>query len=105
LALAEQGADVAVVDKTTALLDETMEKLRPLGGKAAAVAIDVRDVRQIQKGVAKAIKQLGGIDILVNNAGINRPARPWRCGSRNGTTISTPTSGAVSSWPRPSPRR
>jgi 2-deoxy-D-gluconate 3-dehydrogenase len=35
--------------------------------------MDVRDMAQIDQGVAQVCRRLGKIDILVNNAGINRP--------------------------------
>ncbi len=73
VALAEQGADVAVSDRPGASLDETAEKAGAHGHKVFKAEIDVRDLKQITDGVAAAEKAFGRVDILVNNAGINRP--------------------------------
>jgi len=74
VALAKQGADVVITDKSEERLGETVELLRPLGRRVMALGMDVRDLRQIREGAAAAQSRLGRIDILVNNAGINRPA-------------------------------
>lgn len=74
LALARQGATVIISDKPDALLDESAALIeKQTGQKAGRIAIDVRDLEQIKKGAAEALKTHGKIDILVNNAGINRP--------------------------------
>ena len=74
VALAGQGADVVITDRSEDLLAETAELLRPFGRRVAALGIDVRSLSQIRAGMATAQGRLGAIDILVNNAGINRPA-------------------------------
>jgi NAD(P)-dependent dehydrogenase (short-subunit alcohol dehydrogenase family) len=74
VALATQGADVAVSDRNEDLLGETAALLRPLGRRVVTLGIDVRDTAQIRAGVNAAQRALEKVDILVNNAGINRPA-------------------------------
>jgi NAD(P)-dependent dehydrogenase (short-subunit alcohol dehydrogenase family) len=74
VALAAQGADVAISDRSEDLLAETEALLRPAGRRVAVLGIDVRDLLQIRDGVSAVRNELGRIDILVNNAGINRPA-------------------------------
>lgn len=69
-ALAEAGADVAVVSRTQADLDVVAEQLRGLGRRAVAVAADVTDEVSIAAMVSRVLGALGRIDILVNNAGI-----------------------------------
>ena len=49
LALAEQGADLVVTDKSLALLGETAEKLRPLGCQVASLGIDMRNFAKLRK--------------------------------------------------------
>ena len=73
LALIRAGATVAISDKTIDALSETEQLSRELVPTIEKLAIDVRDLNQIQKGVADATRLLHHIDILVNNAGINRP--------------------------------
>ena len=38
------------------------------GGKALAIQCDIRDEKQIEAAIIKAVDHFGGIDILVNNA-------------------------------------
>ena len=72
LALAGQGASVAVAARNQQKLDELVAKITASGGKAAAFVMDVADEEQIKSGIKSALGQFGKIDILVNNAGITR---------------------------------
>jgi NAD(P)-dependent dehydrogenase (short-subunit alcohol dehydrogenase family) len=67
--LAEEGADVAVVDLDPAVAD-TRAAVEALGRRAAAEIFDVADPGQVATGVARIRTALGEVDILVNNAGI-----------------------------------
>jgi NAD(P)-dependent dehydrogenase (short-subunit alcohol dehydrogenase family) len=71
LALAEDGADIAVNyrrDKDAA--DETVAAIRAMGRRAEAVPGSVDVLEDTQSMAASAIAALGHVDILVNNAGI-----------------------------------
>ena len=71
IALAEAGADVALVDVIP--MDETADKVRALGRKACIITADLSKGEELAPQiVAEAVRQLGGVDILVNNAGIIR---------------------------------
>jgi 3-oxoacyl-[acyl-carrier protein] reductase len=72
LALARQGATVALAARNQQKLDEVVAQITASGGRAAAFVIDVGDEEQIKSGIKAAIGQFGKIDILVNNAGITR---------------------------------
>src|SRR5467141_3308588 len=72
LALAGQGASVAVAARNQQKLDELVAQITATGGKAAAFVMDVADEEQIKSGIKSAIGQFGKIDILINNAGITR---------------------------------
>jgi len=72
LALARQGATVALAARNQQKLDEVVAQITASGGRAAAFVIDVADEEQIKSGIKAAIGQFGKIDILVNNAGITR---------------------------------
>ncbi len=72
LEFARQGAQLAIgyaerQDKA----QEVVAEIEGRGGRALAVALDVRDRAGIHRGFAEIVAALGGIDILVNNAGIN----------------------------------
>jgi 3-oxoacyl-[acyl-carrier protein] reductase len=72
LALAREGATVAVAARNREKLDEVVSAITGAGGSAAAFVIDVGDEEQIKVGIKAAIAQFGKIDILVNNAGVTR---------------------------------
>ena len=73
IALAHNGADIAISDMPGVSLAETTNAVRAEGRRAWEFEMDVRDVAKVRAGVAAAERELGRIDILVNNAGINRP--------------------------------
>ncbi|MDD5765186.1 MAG: 2-dehydro-3-deoxy-D-gluconate 5-dehydrogenase KduD [Candidatus Marinimicrobia bacterium] len=72
LAMAEAGADVALVDLLST--DETKRKIEEIGRKAIGIHADLSSISCIPVIVATTIKAFGKIDILVNNAGIIRRA-------------------------------
>ena len=69
-ALAEAGADVAIVDINVEPARIVAEELRELGVRAMVLEADVRDSRQVDEMVAAILQAWGRIDIGVNNAGI-----------------------------------
>jgi NAD(P)-dependent dehydrogenase (short-subunit alcohol dehydrogenase family) len=69
LGLAEAGANVVVLARTAADVDQTAAEIRGLGREALAVPTDVRLADQIDNMVTASLKEFGRIDILVNNAG------------------------------------
>jgi 2-deoxy-D-gluconate 3-dehydrogenase len=72
VALAQAGADVALVGRTPA--DETAESVRALGRRAAIVGADLSTIAPVQDVVERTVGELGSLDILVNNAGMIRRA-------------------------------
>ncbi len=80
VALAGQGAKVAVSDKPGVNLDETRAAIGP---DAFAQELDVRDPSPMDGAVAEVLNTFGRIDILVNNAGINRPCPGLEVDERN----------------------
>jgi 3-oxoacyl-[acyl-carrier protein] reductase len=82
VALAREGASVAVAARNREKLDELVGAIVAMrgessggetsGGKAAAFVMDVADEEQVKSAIKAAIAQFGKIDILVNNAGITR---------------------------------
>jgi 3-oxoacyl-[acyl-carrier protein] reductase len=74
LALAREGASVAVAARNRQKLDELAAEIAAAGGKSAAfvLVMDVSDEAQVKSGIKSALAQFGKIDILVNNAGITR---------------------------------
>jgi NAD(P)-dependent dehydrogenase (short-subunit alcohol dehydrogenase family) len=69
-ALANAGADVAITARSEHALQETADCIRALGRAAFPFALDVTDVKSIDRTVMEVAKCLGGLDVLVNNAGV-----------------------------------
>ena len=70
LALARQGADVAVVDLDQPLLEETAQATAQTGHRSLAIELNVADKASVQAASSDVVKKWGRIDILVNNAAI-----------------------------------
>ena len=72
LRLANDGADVAVVDMKQDTMDGVVEEIRAIGCKATTFEADVTRRGDVYAAVDHAEKTLGGFDIMVNNAGISQ---------------------------------
>ena len=70
LALAAEGAAVALVGRTEATLLAVAAEIEKPGGTALPVVADVTRLADIQRCVADTVSAFGGLDILVNNAQI-----------------------------------
>src|SRR5260370_38423122 len=71
LALAQEGADVAVTYLDDATAAEAVAKAaRTHGRRAVTLKADVSKLADIEAMVAETARQLGVPDILVNNAGV-----------------------------------
>jgi NAD(P)-dependent dehydrogenase (short-subunit alcohol dehydrogenase family) len=73
LALAEAGADVAVVDVNDVTAAAVAEEVRAMGRNAVAIKTDVTVPDDVEEMALIVEEDLGGLDIAVNNAGIGRP--------------------------------
>ncbi len=67
-ALASEGATVAVTGRTLKKVQQTATEIERRGGKALAIACNVKDAQALATTVSQAVQQLGGLNILVNNA-------------------------------------
>jgi 2-deoxy-D-gluconate 3-dehydrogenase len=67
-ALAQAGADVALVSRTRSDLEVVAKEIEAAGRKALVVPADIQDVSQIRKLVDTVHTTFGKIDILINNA-------------------------------------
>ncbi|WP_417358056.1 2-dehydro-3-deoxy-D-gluconate 5-dehydrogenase KduD [Gallaecimonas pentaromativorans] len=68
LGLAENGAEVICASSREGGCDDTVAKIRALGGKAVALAADLGDSDAVRALADKALAG-GRIDVLVNNGG------------------------------------
>jgi citronellol/citronellal dehydrogenase len=81
--LAALGALVVVVGRKPEKLDAVVGEIARDGGKAAALALDIRDEEGVRAAVADIVARHGRVDFLVNNAGGQFPA-PLKTISKKG---------------------
>jgi NADP-dependent 3-hydroxy acid dehydrogenase YdfG len=72
LALAGEGASVALLARRRDRLDDLKARIEAAGGTAYAVEADVSDQQQAADAVNRVVAQLGRLDTVVNNAGLMR---------------------------------
>ncbi len=70
LALAAEGAKVAVAARRADRLEELVKRIRETGEQAFPIVADVVDEAQARDIVLKTKDEFGRVDILVNNAGV-----------------------------------
>ena len=84
LALAEAGADIALLNRTHA--HETADKVLAMGRRTHMIELDLLAAtpKEMEAAIQSVVDVLGRIDVLVNNAGIIRrapllehPASDW----------------------------
>lgn len=75
LALAELGADVALVGRRPDPLQSAVAEVEALGRRAIALPANVRDPDEVTEAFSTAADRLGRLDVVVNNAGGQFPAR------------------------------
>ena len=88
LALAADGAAVALMGRTEDKLVAVAHEIEDLGGTAFAIVGDVTIADDIARVVRESVAALGGLDILVNNAQI--PA--------HGSLLSIADEAYVAAW-------
>lgn len=74
LALAREGASVAILARRVEKLEKVKEEVEALGVACLPVRCDVVDTESIKSAVAAVVERFGRIDILVNNAGVGAGA-------------------------------
>ena len=70
LAMAREGARVAVADRTEQSAAETVALINAAGGQAIALGGDVADEAAVAAMVTRAVAAFGRLDCAFNNAGI-----------------------------------
>jgi 7-alpha-hydroxysteroid dehydrogenase len=109
LALAAEGAAVAVAGRTEEVWDdrlpgtigETVADIEAAGGRAVPVRADLTDRDDIARLVSEARNMLGPITILVNNAAFTAPGRPPVPGAepRAKPAVKAGAGGGKPGWP------
>ena len=70
--LAQAGADVAIVGRDRAGLEDTAARIKAAGRDCLIIEADLGKVDDCERCAAEALAHFGTVDILVNNAGIAR---------------------------------
>ncbi|MBN9540406.1 MAG: 3-hydroxybutyrate dehydrogenase [Reyranella sp.] len=70
LRIAAEGGIPVIADLNLDAANATAKEIAAKGGDAFAVAMNVTDEAQVEKGVADTVAKYGKVDILVSNAGI-----------------------------------
>jgi NAD(P)-dependent dehydrogenase (short-subunit alcohol dehydrogenase family) len=73
LRLADEGADLVVVDVQEGACEATADAVRQRGQKALALTTDVTDAKAVEQMVENAVKEFGSISGAVNCAGRAAP--------------------------------
>jgi meso-butanediol dehydrogenase / (S,S)-butanediol dehydrogenase / diacetyl reductase len=68
LALAAEGAKVAVTGRTLEKLESTCQQIERRGGTAMPMVCNVKSAAALEQCVAEVVRCYGGLGILVNNA-------------------------------------
>lgn len=69
LRLAQEGADVCLVDRESKALESAAAALRECGRRVLAITADCLQLQNVVSTVQRATDELGPVDILVNNIG------------------------------------
>lgn len=107
LALAREGAAVAVVARTEQVWDErlpgtigdTVAQIEQAGGRAVGIRADLLDREDIPRLVEQARAQLGPITLLVNNAAFTAPGRPPTPGTAPKVKATAKQTQLQADWP------
>lgn len=97
LAMAAEGARVAVVARSEAVWDERLPgtvhdavaEIEAAGGTAVAIPADLTNEEDLERVVDVTERELGSVDILVNNAALTVGGRPPAPGSAPRVRAST----------------
>ena len=71
VALAAEGARIALVSRDQSQLDAVAAQIRAAGGEAAAFPADVANEARVRAIEREILARYGAVHILINNAGVN----------------------------------
>jgi len=76
VAMAKQGANIAIVGRTPATLEDTRQKVEAVGGRIICLEGNVADPETAPRVLAQAMAEYGRLDVVVNNAHTFSPTLP-----------------------------
>jgi NAD(P)-dependent dehydrogenase (short-subunit alcohol dehydrogenase family) len=68
LAMSKAGANVVLAGRTLGKVEDAVDEITARGGRAYAVACDVKSAADMKAAIDASMAAFGGLDILVNNA-------------------------------------
>ncbi len=68
--LGRRGASIGLLARRESVLEEIVKEVEVAGGRALALAADVKDAGAVSRAAAKLSETFGAIDVLVANAGV-----------------------------------
>jgi 2-deoxy-D-gluconate 3-dehydrogenase len=71
LALAEAGAEIALIDISQSAMESVAGRIASVGRRCKAIVGDLRRIADIGKMVESIVDEFGRLDVAVNGAGIN----------------------------------
>ncbi len=74
--LAQAGAHVVIVGRTSGALEEVDDEIRAVGGKATLLQLDLKQADKVDALGPTLYQRWGRLDILVGNAGLLGPLSP-----------------------------
>ncbi len=72
LSLNEEGYNVVCADIDVKALDKTLKLMSNKNSKKIIIKCNVSILKDIDKMIAKTVKEFGSLDIMVNNAGVTK---------------------------------
>jgi len=75
LALAREGAFLALASRTVEQLNAVLDEVVALGTRAIAIPTDLSDPDQVQRLADETLRIFGTVDVIINNAGWCPPLR------------------------------
>jgi len=75
LALAREGARLALASRTKSELNAVRDEVKALGTEVVAVPTDLSDPKQIEDLAQETLNAFGTVDVIINNAGWCPPLR------------------------------
>jgi 3-oxoacyl-[acyl-carrier protein] reductase len=103
--LAEAGAKVALVARRADRLADVAARIEHAGGRAIALAADVRDRAAMVRAFDAAEAAFGTVDILVNNAGVAHSHRALELTQEEWRRVLGTNLDAVMFWSQEAARR
>ena len=70
IALAEEGARVAMLARRSDRLEKLVKRIKDAGGEAVPIVVDLMNEAQLREAIHRTKETFGRIDIMVNNAGV-----------------------------------